>query len=396
MLAIFSSRKTMKAKAEYTKAILVFSALAIISALALWKNGDPLSQTQQRSAKASLPRHLTLSHSGMDSGQQCKDGPPVFRQRTTIELDFLQEVHECTQDLEKIIEVETKKWPPQLEAKTPMLVCDAEEVDTMSQLEFVRSTIKKYRHIWFVGDSILRQQFNTLQCMLDPSARAYWTYLLFDHLTNSISFLDEDYPLHLNQPGPLSTIIEMRSWGWMFDHSESPLYETTFPSILRVATENDAIILNAGAHYNDQRVNLMEKALRFIAQQSLKTNATIYYIEPTPEEWKTSNGMYRRGTHQGCSTLTKDQLIDGSPPASWRSDLARSIFANSESNDHMVNFVPTFWQLIATNHTTNRNEYDCTHKSLSAAYFMNSQLLRAIMDNQRNLEQAIMNNQDPL
>ncbi len=117
MLAIFSSSKTMKAKAEYTKAILVFSALAIISALALWKNGDPLFHTQRRSAEAFLPRHLTLSRSRMDSGQQCKDGPPVFRQRTTIELDFLQEVHECTQDLEKIIEVETKKMATPIRSK---------------------------------------------------------------------------------------------------------------------------------------------------------------------------------------------------------------------------------------------------------------------------------------
>ena len=63
------------------------------------------------------------------------------------------------------------------------------------------------------------------------------------------------------------------------------------------------------------------------------------------------------------------------PPATWRSDLAQSIFLN----DDKVNFVPTYHHLLQSNIKSNRNERDCTHKSLSATYFMNLQLLGSII-----------------
>ena len=155
----------------------------------------------------------------------------------------------------------------------------------------------------------------------------------------------------------------------------------------------------------------MEKALRFIAEQSTKTKAAVFYMEPTPEEWNSSNGMFhgdRRG--YSCHVLTQDQLfghgnkpgssLDQLPersarvsnklypkltisnttqslPAYWRSDLTRSVFLDSTNHD--VKFVPIFWQLVLSNETSNCNRFDCTHKSLSASIFMNLQLLRAMM-----------------
>ena len=83
------------------------------------------------------------------------------------------------------------------------------------------------------------------------------------------------------------------------------------------------------------------------------------------------------------------------PPATWKYDLARYVFGtinarddgpSSEGgavlahHDHRVNVVPIFWQLIGSDRVFNIDDYDidCTHKSLSATYFMNFQLLRAI------------------
>lgn len=402
---------------KHSKAIAIatLSVLAFISALLLWKDDNSLLSELEHVATPTdelFQRQLALSGSKSPITafvQQCKDGPPTFRPRTTSELDFLQQIHECMQHLQ-MMEPQIHQYPPQFEAKIPMLTCD-EEIGVMNQLEFVQSTIKTYQRIWFVGDSILYQQFNSLRCMFNPSSRLLMNPLYrFDHSSNSTSILDQDYegqphsPHDLNQSDHSSTTIKYVSWGWIFDHAEAPLYKTPFPSILQKATMNDAIILDGGAHYDHTRMHLMENALKYIAQQSLETNATVYYIEPTPEEWNTSNGMYGRIKGNGCVKLTKEQLLGqeentkgGSklPPATWRSDLARLIFANAKNNNHKVNFVPTFWQLVATNQTSNRHEADCTHKSLSAVYLMNLQLMRAVMDNEYSREQAITENQRP-
>lgn len=404
-IALFSPDKIMK----HFKAISSLSVLAVISALSLWKNENHLSELEHFATDELFRRQLALSSVRSPikaSGQQCKDGPPTFRPRTKSELDYLRQVHECTQFLEK-----PHRWPPTFETNIPMLTCD-EEIDTLNQLEFFRSTIKNYQRIWFIGDSVLGQQFNTLQCMLDPSSNLpLIDRYRFDHSTNSVSILDGgDYegqppsPDDLIESYPSSTTFERITWGWKFERNDDTLFKTTFPTILREATSNDAIVINAGAHYNHNRMNLMGKALRFIAQKSSKTDASVFFVEPTPEEWKTSNGMYG-GKHNGCVKLTKEQLLGQEaqpdkktkrrklPPATWRTDLARSIFANSQKNNHKVNFVPTFWQLIASNQTSHCHEGDCTHKSLSAVYLMNLQLMRAVMDNDHSLEQATTNNQ---
>ena len=74
------------------------------------------------------------------------------------------------------------------------------------------------------------------------------------------------------------------------------------------------------------------------------------------------------------------------PPATWRSDLARSVFLNSDGPNHKVKFVPTFWRLIKTNNMSNMSDKDCTHKILSAVFFMNFQLFQAIDSHTKELE----------
>lgn len=76
-----------------------------------------------------------------------------------------------------------------------------------------------------------------------------------------------------------------------------------------------------------------------------------------------------------------------SPPATWRSDLARFVFLHDDDalhgmNRSRVNLVPTFWQMVKSGQMTNYSNKDCTHKSFSAVIMMNFQLARAMMDNQ--------------
>ena len=360
------------------------------------------------------PNQLGYEHSyGLDT---YNSPTPHWRPYSKDEFQSYQEVQACTQN----IKLNAKWSSTTLIAVNPMLECEEDDGNITTEL---LNSIKKYQRIWFVGDSILGQQFNAMQCMLDPNSTTTRSYipqsqiLHFNHSSNSISIISDSTRASFHPALGYSnisgvTILERVSWGWKFDSNETKLYNTSFPSLIESATEHDAIILDGGAHYNHERMDLMEKALRFIAEQSTKTKAAVFYMEPTPEEWKSSNGMFH-GNNRGatCHVLTQDKLVGHSNkkpgwslnqlsersahvinklypnltisnttqslPAYWRSDLARSVFL--DSTDHNVKFVPTFWQLVLSNETSNCNGSDCTHKSLSASIFMNLQLLRAMM-----------------
>jgi hypothetical protein len=67
--------------------------------------------------------------------------------------------------------------------------------------------------------------------------------------------------------------------------------------------------MDGGAHYDHSRLEHMNRALRFIANQSLMANATIYYMEPTNEEWLTNNGMFQYpAVGMGCQQLDSERL----------------------------------------------------------------------------------------
>ena len=78
---------------------------------------------------------------------------------------------------------------------------------------------------------------------------------------------------------------------------ESNLYNYDFPEAVQILGPNDAILINAAAHYRPQNGHNLEKALTFIAEQSMSANATVFYMEPTPEDWPTTNSHWARGLY---------------------------------------------------------------------------------------------------
>jgi hypothetical protein len=271
-------------------------------------------------------------------------------------------------------------------------------------LDKIRSIVKQYDNIHLIGDSILEQQFWILQCMLDttlgkdssPSGKP-WNV----HKQGQQSFSFTFY----------STNIYYKKGGYNFDPEEKFFYETDFPNTVKQTTSTgssrDAIIVNAGAHYDSTRVHLHIKAIQQIMEQSTKTNATMYYIEPTTEEWPTTNGMYFPGCNNRCTceSLTKDRLLGRGGkltfpnlnlkyknrlpgdyrnsttlnikqhlhgllqrnssslesfydehcypdclPATWRVDIARRLLRNRQhvnQQDNRLRIVPAFYQLLA-------------------------------------------------
>jgi len=369
--------------------------------------------------------------------------PPRWKQYDSQQTSYMKEVETCVLRFEMWKGHWSMKGGTQkIDTTLGMLDCQEEYGDIQQSL---RNWAKQYRRIWFVGNSVLGQQFDVLQCMLDPQATLNRTelsrFFIYDHASDAINRstiveADETEQAYLythensskflhNESSPSSTSFERVHHGYLFDEQEKTLYETAFPTIIKLATSNDAIVMNAGAHYDHTRMEPMENTLRLIAKESHQTNASIFFIEPIPENWKTSNGMYGgwpRGHKYtgGCHQLNEAQIngeddIDGvfkmpplselsnasmnvytklypelskttsnsrlteiAPKASWRCDLTRSIFGrgSSISKDDKVKLIPIFWQLVVSNVTSNVHEGDCTHRSLSAIVNMNIQMVR--------------------
>jgi hypothetical protein len=153
-------------------------------------------------------------------------------------------------------------------------------------------------------------------------------------------------------------------------------------------------------------------------------------MEPTPEEWPTSNGIYYPQCEDKCqcealdsskligrgnftipllnstlklptpptnisllNTIYADQAyaIDTDIcypdclPATWRVDMLRAILQKKVPDNNVI-LVPTFWQLVAKGSPTSKgtkqtgtNHGDCTHRTMEALIVMNEQLVRQMM-----------------
>ncbi len=61
---------------------------------------------------------------------------------------------------------------------------------------------------------------------------------------------------------------------------------------MKTLGSNDAIVLNAGMHYDSSRVNFLAKEVNFMANMSTQSTASVFYMEPPLEEWPTSKGVF--------------------------------------------------------------------------------------------------------
>jgi hypothetical protein len=275
-----------------------------------------------------------------------------------------------------------------------------------------KSIISSYDNLIFMGDSLIRQQFVTMLCMLDPSTEQ-----------DSIAFA-------INATG-LEAFDKMRV---VYNDSQNKYLVSI--NYLRVnmgvngyrhfqkltganATEKDLFILNQGAWYQPETLHMLQRTAKGILQRAQMTNATIFYMETVDFQWPSSNGQHvELCSDCQCEPLTPQRIRgDGNftgparylgsgrslshsvlerfkplyadffernhsfndcipycLPANWRNDVTNSIL----SQEAAITIVPIWKQLVSFGFPQNRRAGDCTHKSTDALIAMNQQLLRSM------------------
>lgn len=284
----------------------------------------------------------------------------------------------------------------------------------------VAATVQSFENLFFVGDSVMRQMFFGLLCVLDQNV----TFAKV--LDNPRSQLPKEYYEYTLEHEQGTTVISYDQFGYLF--KEDPyrfdvLTKGAFHEIIQNSTANDAIVVNGAAHYSVSGARYLKETLDIYSSRAQETEATMYYVEAHAEEWPTSNGLWfnRCSDDDGdcaCESIDNERLagrgalsgnvsyegfidVEGPPdktifeplypdtyasiseasncvpncaPASWRSLLARNALKDSPQ----VNIVPIFWQLVAAGFPTGKNNGDCTHKSKNALLEMDFQLIRTM------------------
>lgn len=368
-----------------------------------------------------------IDHAG-DDGQGFSANPSYLAYSNT-DVDLYKRVEECVNHL--IILAEDSPYERIDPTNLTMLQCQLN-----ISLEIFQSHVSRYNTIWFIGDSLVQQQYLAFLCMVDPSLN-HLQFKSDEPATNRSSIL-YDATFNNSLGGNKFPHIVFSSFGYLFDPTQPNLYSRSFPEAVATLTSNDAIVVGASAHYNSVRGREMELALAFIANQSLVAAAPIFYMENSAEMWPTSNGLYTPSCFWYCrcepldlarmvgqgnlttfnnSTILKDLglvmpdtdffgrlypdmqfpnndslCIPDCIPPTWRMDTSRSIFLSRERNNitnsrnnistvpNRVHYVPVWRQLVAAEVSNSRLEVgDCTHKSLNAIIIMNQQLLRTMI-----------------
>lgn len=370
------------------------------------------------------------------------------------EKTYFTQIHKCAQQIVARTYVapmdEDFYWKNTIPKSCDKLLCHLKS--THSLLE---DTLKRYRNILFIGDSLVRHQFFTMVCMLDPNAAPqHFTkyheangdgaefHFVYNHSTTTNTA--NTNMTNATTVTNLTTSLHYASYGPSFNRKMRHLYKDAFPWAIGNYTQEDAIVTDTSRHFPSKDIGLYTNVLDYLQDQSINSSASFYYMEPTPEEWATSNGIWAKpcGWKCTCRPLDEPKLkgwatpndpnvdlarndtkgahlyvpsfdhfiklypnqnrtraftthmdpanvtcLPDCAPADWRVRSVRSKILHHPNPKTKFQLVPTYWQLVGRSHHSSATlKGDCTHRSLDAYVMMNEQLIRTMMHSKTKLK----------
>merc|ERR1740121_413089 len=219
------------------------------------------------------------------------------------------------------------------------------------------------RRIVLMGDSTMRQWYNSLACYLNANftgwskggeaAESRNNQL---KSVNGAQLQDGDDPTiwHFN----LFTLPDIAA--------EIAIYVTKNPAntnlrraIITYHTwkeKADAIIINEGSHYKEP--DSLKKQLMMVAQHCRQENANCIFRETLPQHFNSRSGLYESATKRGCSPASYEEALTRKydPRATWRNDVLYEVIAEHGNLSTMSTFDDMLFLGFA--HPGDR---DCTH-----------------------------------
>jgi hypothetical protein len=330
----------------------------------------------------------------------------VWTNNTEEENDFFWKVLVCHRRLNP---KKKEQWNIKTRPPPSSLRCG----DTI--MKDFSSIISSYNNLYLFGDSIIRQQFYTMVCMLNTSVQKddIWLEESRDNAGPYQYIYNSPHKNH-------STSIMLKPTNQAIHRSQE------FQLLAANATKEDALVINQGAWYYPNKLDKLQLATESVVQQAHETNATVMWVETSPFEWPSTTGEFvPKCTDCKCEALTPQRIggygnFTGPPrylqwdrssdykhftylypdimernksrsrcipncfPANWRNDVTNAILSkkskatNYSSSSKSVTIVPIWKQLVAFGFPQPRHDGDCTHKSTDALIASVQQMLRSM------------------
>ena len=186
------------------------------------------------------------------------------------EEDYLKEVHECALGMDGTLLGEAHSI---FNADTmERLQCDI----PMTR-QYIKHVLQQHSKVLFIGDSVIRQQFFTMVCMLDPSLKQS-DLTVQDKEKTEYTYL---HHYHDVKHGEAMTEFRYVSVGHLWKGiGEHHLFSGPFPHAVKTYTENDAIVFDESRHWDHSIIDVLLNVTNFLAINSQSSQAPIYYMEP--------------------------------------------------------------------------------------------------------------------
>jgi len=151
--------------------------------------------------------------------------------------------------------------------------------------------------VTFFGDSVMKQQWAAMSCMLNSSADWTANYKDDNILTTNV----------VNFSNGCSVTLRFRRVG--FHYSNLDKYEEYLKSEIRLTAGPHVILINQGIHHTALR-NIVNNTMAIIATEEKHAHTQFIWRETTPQNHPTSNGWWAEECYLSCRcvTLTPEML----------------------------------------------------------------------------------------
>lgn len=232
--------------------------------------------------------------------------------------------------------------------------------------------------ITFFGDSIMKQQYAVMSCMLNASSQ--WALTFHDEnllTTNVVKFKRS------------SITLRHRKVGFLFKDFDK--FEERLRKDLTLIQGPHVILMNQGIHHNSisdlsHLPIILNKTIAVVTENS-RNSTKFIWRETTPQNHPTSNGWWSTECHLSCPCIPlTPQMLNGSAksltggktchpsclPNNYRNDIIEPIIQLYDNRtDSKMSFVKIYKQLAYAKMNLHVSDVDYTHWGLDALLFLN-------------------------
>lgn len=245
--------------------------------------------------------------------------------------------------------------------------------------------------ITVIGDSIMRQQFYFLSCLLDPNVEIVNSKDTFEYWWGP-----KAPRWRSSQSGRIRVVYY--EWGSFFTPQYGDILREDLSKALYDSKPNDVILINEGAHERIHQLGRLNQIVHFMVQifNDIRRDIgdktpLLIWRETTPQNFPTPNGWYIEGTcdtaelrvQDSCKCIPITEEMNSEDNIYHISANMRNIIAHDILKDTQVFYDPIFEPLAKAPFDihSSMEKGDCSHIGVNGLAFMTQVFASTILGN---------------